>query len=276
MVFHKPDFCRGIAMVLQGESLRAGCYVTHNGSLGGLRERIVRRLIRDQMPATFQVDTGLVHDQRSGATSRQCDILIHDSSIRAPLYRWEDFVVVHSRDARSVVEVKSMLNAASFEELLNVNHSLVGMGPSQLGFVPTFGFALDGVSFSTFIEYIQSAVRENRLQREEEYREANWPVCIVVQARNYLGLRPIQCMAGGPGMGFCAVDFTRLQRPADQSIDGIETGHFIDIYGSLLSDPGFAMFAENVYSWFNQLPIEDAGKVWVTPDGEAHLGRIRW
>src|SRR5262245_834696 len=114
MVFHKLEFCRGVAMVLQGESMRAGCYVSHNASLGGLRERIVSRFIRDETPSRFHVETGLIHNLKTETTSRQCDILVHESANRAPLYRWEDFVVVPSQEARAVVEVKTTLNESGF------------------------------------------------------------------------------------------------------------------------------------------------------------------
>lgn len=280
MVFHKPDFCRGVAMVLRGESLKAGSYVNHRASLGGLREKIVRRLIRDQTPSRFHVQTGLIHCQPTQSTSRQCDILIHESASRAPLYRWEDFVVVHRGEARAVVEVKSVLNEQTFDELLSVHGSLVEMaaatGPSY-DFTPTFGFALSGVTFPTFVEYLQSAVRCNRLNESADARCLNWPVCIAVQDRNYVAVRPLQQMRdSGCRIGCCAIDFTKLQGPVDERIDGIETGHFIEIYNAVLREPPFPLFAENLYSWFNRLPIEEGGKVWVTPDGETHHGDIEW
>ena len=195
MVFHKPDFCRGVAMVLQGESLRAGCYVNHNASLGGLREKIVRRFIRDQTPGRFQVETGLIHNTESGETSRQCDILIHESANHAPLYRWEDFVVVQRREATAVVEVKTTLDEKGFGDLLNIQRSLVSvMGPPS-NHIPTFGFALEGVSFSSFVGYLQVAVQNNALNEEGDNRAFNWPVCVMVQDKHYLGVRPVQRMA---------------------------------------------------------------------------------
>ncbi len=279
MVFHKPDFCRGVAMVLQGESLKARAYVTHNASLGGLRERIVRRLIRDQTPSRFHVETGLVHNQSTRSTSRQCDILVHESVTRAPLYRWEDFVVVNSGEARAVVEVKSALNRETFEALLNVHGSLVEMAlaSKHASITPLFGFALNGVEFSTFVDYLRSAAGDNRLNLDDKIRYLNWPVCIAVQHQNYIAVRPLQMMANsGCQLGICALDFGKSQSESDECIDGIETGYFVETYNRVLCEGDHALFAEALYSWFNGLPIDDEGKVWVTPDGTAHHGKIKW
>jgi hypothetical protein len=97
MVAHYGDFRRGLAMVLQGESLKAGCYVTHAASLGILREKMVSSFVRDETPERFRVETGFIRNHEMDITSRQCDLLVHEPALEAPLYRWEDFVVVHDK-----------------------------------------------------------------------------------------------------------------------------------------------------------------------------------
>src|SRR5436309_2238149 len=114
MVANNENFYRGVAMVLHGEILKASSYVPHAGSLGVLREKMVRNFIRHETPERFRVETGLVRNHDKGETSRQCDLLIHEPVLTAPLYRWEDFVVVHHHAARAVVEVKSDLDKRGF------------------------------------------------------------------------------------------------------------------------------------------------------------------
>ena len=118
MPFHYDKYCEGIAMVLKGESQKAETYVTHGTSLGTLREKMVGKLIRDETPERFRVETGLIRDQDKDCTSRQCDLLIHEPVDEAPLYRFDDFVIVNSSAARAVIEVKSNLTGTDFGSLL--------------------------------------------------------------------------------------------------------------------------------------------------------------
>jgi hypothetical protein len=121
MVAHNDNFGRGIAMVLQGESLKASCYVTHGTSPGVLREKMVSSFVRHETPDRFRVESGLVRNHDRNCTSRQCDLLVHEPGSAAPLYRWEDFVVVHDTAARAIVEVKSEIDQAHFQQLLDVH-----------------------------------------------------------------------------------------------------------------------------------------------------------
>ncbi len=106
----------------------------------------------------------------------------------------------------------------------------------------------------------------------DDARAANWPVCIAIQEQNYLAVRPVQMMAdSGCRVGMCVVDFTKA---TNEQTTGTETGQFIEIYSSVLGEPRYALFAEDLYSWFNKLPIDDNGKAWVTPDGHVQFGKI--
>jgi hypothetical protein len=275
MAAHNVDFVRGIALVLQGECLKAKAHVTHSGSIGTLREKMVRKFVCDETPDRFRVETGLINGLST--TSRQCDILIHEPDYRAPLYRWEDFVVVRSDVARAVIEVKTILNAQAFEELIAVHTSVMEIElrrPYGMEFIPTFGYAIDGVTFDTFLTYLQSAVGNNLLGVEDNAKQLNWPLVIAVHGRRYLGFRHLGGSSGNP-MCFCAVDFSRQTEGSEEAdVVGIETGYFLQLYEWVLRERLNAMKSTDLFWWFNRLAIVDDGKVWITPDGVIHRGPI--
>jgi hypothetical protein len=274
MVTHPLDFQRGIAMVLKGESLKAGCYVTHAASLGVLREKMVSSFVRNETPGRFRVETGLIRNHARNISSRQCDLLVHESALRPPLYRWEDFVVVDHREARAVLEVKSNLGKKDFEAFLDVHTSILeleAVGQGQ-AFIPTFGYGLKGVGFSKCLGYVRGAVKTNRLKLDSPHKHLNWPVCVAVQEKNYIGVRPLHLLIGQPA--FLLADLTKLQDENAEPLDGIETGIFLDIYSEVLRLERDALVDTELYAWFNQLPLQPEGKVWVTEDGVAHKGNI--
>lgn len=274
-MIHNDDYVRGVAKCLQGENLKATSYITHMGSLGAVRERMVGSFVRNETPERYRVETGLVRDHRRGETSRQCDLLVHEPGLSAPLYRMEDFVVVHDTAARAVVEVKSTLDKVNFDQMMDVHDSIIKIDFRSVGgFIPTFGYGISGVTFETFVTYLQDALARNRFGADREGLKAlNWPVCIAVQDRNYFGIRPLS----GPTNFldcFCAVDFRRALDTAALPIDGIETGFFLQIYSEILREGKGSLGASDMYAWFNSLPIAPEGKVWLRLDGTATNGNI--
>ena len=275
MVAHNLDFCRGVAMVLQGESLKAGCYVGHSGSLGTLREKMVSSFVRHETPERYRVETGLVRDHAHQLASRQCDLLVHEPHDAAPLYRWEDFVVVHASAARAVIEVKSNFDQSHFHQFLDIHTSVEQLNRHGNGkvFIPTFGYGLDGVTFDTFAGYIQGAVNDNRLQVPEFQKHLNWPVCVAVQAKNYVGIRSLRIVTSQL-IAFCLVNLAELEDPQVADPNGVETGIFLDIYAEIVARGREPLADATLYEWFNKLPVRQAGKVWVTEDGAIHTGNI--
>jgi len=256
------DFCRGVAMVLQGESLKAKCYVTHNQSLGVLREKMVRNFIRHETPERYRVETGLIRNHQTGETSRQSDLLIHDSLTNPPLYRWEDFVVVHTGSAKAAVEVKSDLNEEEFKRFLGFQDSVTGLYDSSP--IPIFGFALDGVKFKTFLEYVKGTVRENRKQLSDHIeRDVNWPFCIAVQGQKYLGI----CVSGRSR--FLAIDFSKA-KSEDLRSEGVETAMFLHFYSSIFERGSVNLCSGSLFRWFNAIDVESGGKAWVDTEGNIH------
>lgn len=260
-------------MVLQGESLKASPYVTHALSLGILREKMVGSFVRHETPERFKVETGLIRNHEKGASSRQCDLLVHDSQNRAPLYRWEDFVVVHDTEARAAIEVKSNLDEKAFGEVLKIHRSVLGLERLRSGvFIPTFGYGLKGVTFETLVEYIQAAAIENEIGASDHQRFLNWPFCVVVQERNLIGIRPLKSETNRP-FNFCVVDLKRV-RDKKALLDGLETGFFLQLYLDVLKGRSESLIDGVLYTWLNGLPIEDDAKAWVSPDGEVGFGTI--
>jgi hypothetical protein len=268
MTIHNENFCRGIAEVLRGESLKARAYVTHNPSLGVLRERMVAEFIRDATPDRCRVETGLVCNE-AGRTSRQCDIVIHESSIEAPFYRWKDFVVAPASTTNAVVEVKSKIGKSELSTLFGVVKSVVDLSSANIA---VFGYGLSGVTFKTCVNHIASSLKKSE-GNGESVLFYHLPQCIAVQDQNYVGVLPSSYGEGVP-CAFCMLDLKRSEDKDAPYPDGMETGIFLQIYGHVLKKNSGVLSAKNLYSWFNKLPIADAGKVWITEDGKINKGNI--
>ena len=110
---------------------------SHYPSLGRYKERLLSQLIRDYIPSQFEVGTGFVlfphedssppggpeyHDplnQSAFAVSRQCDILVFDSTTVPPVFRDDDFVVVRPEAVSAVIEVKGSLTLPETTSILD-------------------------------------------------------------------------------------------------------------------------------------------------------------
>lgn len=266
-------------MVLNGESLKAQTYVPHGTSLGTLRERMVRSFLRDETPDRFRVETGLIRDHRRDRTSRQCDLLVHDQWTTTPLYRYGDFVIVDSNMARAVVEVKSDLDKAGVEGVLDVNASVTGLfGRGQGAYVPTFGYGLTGATIETLAEHLMAAPAADRVAREGLGvlpAHLNWPVCIAVQNRNIIGIRPRGNITGdNMPVYFCLADLAKPVPGQTAAVNGFETGLFISWYGAWLNKRDDVLCTRSVYQWFDQLPLLPDGKIYVSSEGTVSHGNI--
>jgi hypothetical protein len=235
---HDPEYCRGIAMVLKGESLKAGRCVTHNASLGGLRERMVARFVRDATPGRLRVESGLIHSARQALTSRQCDLLVHAASTYATLYRGEDFVIIEPDAAEAVIEVKTTLDQAAFDEVREIQSSISVLKSSR-GCTPVFCYALEGVTFETFLGYISSALRETGAILAV-------PNFMVVQARHYFAVRPVN----QPPDGFRVY---AVNLAADLDVDGLETGVFLEFYRQTMHSRHDAFQGRSLSEWFGRI-----------------------
>ncbi len=268
------DFAKGVAMVLRGENMKASCYVTHGQSLGVLRERMVRTFIRGETPDRFQLGTGFIHDNKKPTTSAQIDLLVHDSQQSAPLYRWEDFVVVAPIQAKAAIEVKSQLDKNGIERLIRLHSSVAQIELDSGAFIPTFGYALDGASFETFVKHLSDAIRQNAICGETAASKLmNAPVCIAVENQHYVSIRPLHFVVDPPPYLF-AVDLTKMRTECANDLVGIETGLFLQFYCEILQNRWNSLPDCAIYEWFNKIPVDNSGKVFIDPDGNVHRGKI--
>ncbi len=276
---HNEAFCRGIAQSIKGERAQAAAYVEHGPSIGTLRERIVRNLLVRETPRRFEVDTGFIINSSVSKKSLQCDILIHDTWQGAPVYRYNDFVIVDQRFAKMAIEVKSKLYEKEFSNIVNVTAKNVNVSDGHK--IPTFGYGLTGATFESIAKYIADATKsEGHLCESSQSSGINkWPVGIVVQDRSIFGINATDGMPGHPRGklpdAFCLLDLTKGNEIWLDEPNGIETGLFLHFYSQLISQNGrFPLIKQWMYEWFNRFPVSDDGKIWVDAGGNIHNGKI--
>src|SRR6266852_4946966 len=107
---HPYDYWKAVALAIEAENAKAKIYVAHDASLGTAREAILRRVLVNETPGPYKVKTGLIwaacpEGNREPCVSKQCDLLVYDSHADTPLYRIDDFVVMHYNAAKFIVEV---------------------------------------------------------------------------------------------------------------------------------------------------------------------------
>jgi hypothetical protein len=108
----------------------------HYPSIGSYKEQLLIKALRDYLPRRIEVATGFVlflrdpeqnemHEhfdklnQSAFDVSKQCDLIVFDSSEYAPLFRDEGFVVVRPEAVLAIIEVKGSLGSKSLDETLN-------------------------------------------------------------------------------------------------------------------------------------------------------------
>jgi hypothetical protein len=264
------QYHRGVAMVLKGESMMADARVAHGGTLGGLRERVLYRFVRDATPRKFLVENGHITN-KFGTLSPQCDLLVHDPTYEAPKYRYDDFVVVDVAQARAAIEIKSNLKKDKWNEMIKNHNGVLSLATSQNTVVRTFGYALKGFKFATFLKYVSECIKRNSNGFRNAGRLINMPVCVAVQSENYLSIRPMS-----PGRGpwyLYAVNLQKLHNNHSNDVDGLETGYFLTAYKESLHGKGQNLDTTSVFEWFNSLKMtEPKGKAWINPSGKLSYG----
>ena len=108
----------------------------HYPSVGQYKERLLAETISNFLPSTVAVGTGFVlfphedtnppaadyHDplnQSAFAISRQCDVLVYDTTAHPPIFRDRDFVVLRPDSVRAVIEVKGAISRRQLNETLD-------------------------------------------------------------------------------------------------------------------------------------------------------------
>lgn len=96
----------------------------HSASEGDYCEDLLRSFLRAALPGRFSVDTGFVSSATAaglpeeGSVSPQLDIIIHDATDHAPLFRSGEFVVVLPDAVAGIIEVKKRLTSGELKDAL--------------------------------------------------------------------------------------------------------------------------------------------------------------
>jgi hypothetical protein len=169
------DYWRAVASSIEAENVKAGVFIEKNNqALGTAREGILRDALARHTPEPFRLTTGLVcHFMRGLWNSRQCDVLVYNAAAGRPYYETAGLSVVPVNAASVVVEVKSTLDGREFDKVKEVVKSV---NP----FVPTLGFAYDGLTIGNFLERLAECQRAD---------PQTLPDCLAVHARNYVAFR---------------------------------------------------------------------------------------
>ena len=133
---------------------------TFNYAAGYLCENLLKDYLRSKLPNRYSIDSGFIRcipDYGiclSAPASPQIDILIHEESCYAPLFRTGDYVVVEPDSVHSIIEVKKTLTHSNLKDaLLSVSkarlYALHGRTTccDEL-FTGIFAFSLEGMSLT--------------------------------------------------------------------------------------------------------------------------------
>jgi len=100
---------------MKSDFVKAQKSLTHAGLKGEANEKTVRKFIRQYLPRTLDVTTGMLVDS-DGSQSRQLDIIICDS-VKTPIfYQSGDTRVIPIECAYAVIEVKAFLDKSELEK----------------------------------------------------------------------------------------------------------------------------------------------------------------
>jgi len=80
--------------------------ITHPVAIGTENESLLRTFIKNYIPKHYSVGHGFIFKGVDNI-SRQCDIIIYDSSFFPPLFKRDDFVVLVPESVMTVIEVKT-------------------------------------------------------------------------------------------------------------------------------------------------------------------------
>ncbi len=168
-----------VSQGMEVEDRRLRMFVRHKASLGVGREHILRKLLTEQTPEPYRVNTGFViHPASSRVTSGQCDVLVYDPRVSQPLYRIDEFAVVSADAARIAIEVRSKMSLgddSGLEQVTRIHRSMRPAFPTQV-----FGFGFRGPTFENFVAGVATVVKGDIL---------NVPECVAVHKQNYICIR---------------------------------------------------------------------------------------
>lgn len=119
-------------------------YVPHPPTIGNHYEGVLRDLLADYLPSSLKVGTGFIYDSHRETASPQLDILVYMDTERSPMYRRGEFVIVDSKAAISVCEVKKNLTS---RELISCINKTIGQ---NLGWCRSFPYGVQRMGIFSY------------------------------------------------------------------------------------------------------------------------------
>jgi hypothetical protein len=112
-----------VAQKMRSDLERARGALSHAGMKGASAEDTFRTFLREHLPRSLDVSSGVLVDV-NGNVSRQLDVIISDANKTPVLFRSGEDRVIPVECAYAVIEVKSKLDAkeldSAFENMLSV------------------------------------------------------------------------------------------------------------------------------------------------------------
>jgi hypothetical protein len=100
---------------MRSDFAKAQKSLSHAGLKGGANEEAVRSFLRQYLPKTLDVTTGMLVDSQ-GNQSRQLDIILSDSAKTPIFYESGEIRVIPIECAYAVIEVKAFLDKSELEK----------------------------------------------------------------------------------------------------------------------------------------------------------------
>ena len=104
-----------VSIQMRSDFIKAQKSLSHAGLKGGANEETVRSFLRQYLPRTLDVTTGMLVDSE-GNQSRQLDIIVSDSAKTPIFYESGETRVIPIECAYAVIEVKALLDKAELEK----------------------------------------------------------------------------------------------------------------------------------------------------------------
>lgn len=100
---------------MKSDFVKAQKALIHAGLKGGANEETVRKFLRQYLPKTLDITTGILVDSEGGQ-SRQLDIIVCDSAKTPIFYQSGETRVIPIECAYAVIEVKAFLDKPEIEK----------------------------------------------------------------------------------------------------------------------------------------------------------------
>ncbi len=92
--------------------------IWHNASVGTLREKLIKDILKPYLPNCYGVSGGLCYDENENK-SKQLDIVLYDSMYSYRLPFDDDFIVFPCESVYGNIEVKTNLNKQTLNEAID-------------------------------------------------------------------------------------------------------------------------------------------------------------